>query len=177
VTAQSDLIRLRDRERQLSDLLADLERQREQQRTAGTAGPAGGFEALAGALDWPVRGELVRPFGRSVHPDYGTVTVNNGINIATTAGTPVFAVAAGDVVFADDLPGFGLCVILDHGGGYYSLYANLGRVFASRGLDVARGEIVAEVAVTADEVTAELYFEIRRGKTPLDPSVWLQPQP
>jgi septal ring factor EnvC (AmiA/AmiB activator) len=171
----TDLEHLRAREQQLSDLLSTLEDQRKRQDTGGSA--ASDFELLAGALDWPVRGAVVRRFGRSVHPEYGTVTVNNGVTIATGTGAPVYAVAAGEVVFADDLPGFGVCVILDHGGGYYTLYANLGRVFAGRGEALARGEIVAEVASLPGEEGAELYFEIRRGKTPLDPAGWLRSKP
>ncbi|MFO7655332.1 MAG: peptidoglycan DD-metalloendopeptidase family protein [Candidatus Krumholzibacteriia bacterium] len=174
-TAQTSLQRLEQREQQLRDVLAGLEERRVGGRSGGRDAGAGDFAALAGSLEWPARGEVVRAFGRSVHPDYRTVTMNNGVGIAAGAGAPVYAVAAGDVVFADHLPGFGECVIVDHGAGYYSLYANLGRVYAARGTTVARGEILAEVAAALPhEETAELYFEIRQGKTPLDPTGWLR---
>ena len=61
---------------------------------------------LAGQLEWPVQGQLVRSFGRSVHPRFQTVTVNNGVNIAARQGAPVAAVAEGRVEFCDRLPGF-----------------------------------------------------------------------
>jgi len=174
--AQADLQRLQARETQLRDLITMLEDQR--RRSAPPDGDAFGAAGttLSGGLDWPARGEVTRTFGRAVHPDYGTITVNNGISIAAGQGAPVYAVASGEVVFADHLPGFGKCVIVDHGAGYYTLYANLGRVFATRGVAISRGEILAEVgAALPHEETAELYFEIRQGRTPLDPTEWLRP--
>ncbi len=173
--AEQALSALRERQDNLANLLADLERQRE--ATAPAADDQdGSFAALAGTLDWPVTGEVVTTFGRSVHPEFKTVTLNNGVTIAAYRGTPVFAVAAGQVEFADNLPGFGVCVILDHGAGYYSLYAHLDRVFVARGANVGRNEILAEVGKGEGNGESGLYFEIRRGKTPLDPSDWLRPR-
>jgi septal ring factor EnvC (AmiA/AmiB activator) len=174
--AEADLLALEKRESQLRDLITGLEEQRRRDAAVGdrTAGDTG--SSLSAGLDWPARGEVTRSFGRAIHPEYGTVTVNNGIGIAAGQGAPVYAVAAGEVVFADHLPGFGTCVIVDHGAGYYTLYANLGRVFATRGVAVSRGEILAEVGTALPpEETAELYFEIRQGRTPLDPMEWLRP--
>ncbi len=162
---------LQSREKQLQDMLAELERRRAEQGEAG-----GGFDGLAGRLQWPVEGEVVQGFGRSVHPEFKTVTVSNGIAIAAPQGSPVYAVEGGKVAFADHLPGFGVCVIVEHGAGYYSLYANLDRIFVTRGGEVARGEVVAEVG-QAEEGGPRLYFELRRGKTPLDPTAWLAPRP
>jgi septal ring factor EnvC (AmiA/AmiB activator) len=88
----------------------------------------------------------------------------------------VYAVAAGTVEFADYLPGFGECVILDHGAGYYSLYAHLDRFFVSKDTPVSRGEILAEVGEAPSDSRSQLYFELRQGKTPLDPMPWLQPR-
>lgn len=172
---QAELRDLRQRESQIVELLAELE-QRRLQRGAGDAdGEGGTLAAAAGRLAWPVSGEVVRPFGRSVHPEFKTVTVNNGIYIAAAAGTPVHAIAAGTIEFADDLPGFGLCIIVDHGDGYYTLYANLARVYVTRGRQVGQGEVVAEVGRSLDRNQPQLYFEIRRGRTPLNPTDWLRP--
>lgn len=170
---ETELVRLQQSERRLTDLLTDLERLRESQGDRGDEESA--FARLAGSLDWPVAGEIVRGFGRSVHPEFKTVTLNNGINIAVQPGVPVYSVAAGRVEFADHLPGFGVCVILDHGAGYYSLYAHLEAVFVSEDGQVSRGEIIAEVSEASGEEGSQLYFEIRRGKTPLDPVEWLKP--
>jgi septal ring factor EnvC (AmiA/AmiB activator) len=173
---QGSLASLEANERKLTDLLASLERQRLAE--PGSAAPPGGgpFAALQGALDWPVAGRLVRPFGRSVHPEFKTVTVHNGISIAAAGGAPVYAVAAGTIEFVGRLPGYGVCIILDHGDGYYSLYAHTARVFVQRGQKVSRGQVVAEVGTVEGTDQTQLYFEIRHGKTPVDPQQWLKPQ-
>ncbi len=171
---ESILSRLKNREQTLRNVLEGLEQQR--RTSAPTIPGLGDFTHLAGTLDWPVAGEVLRGFGRSVHPEFKTVTLNNGLNIAAPLGTPVYAVADGSVEFSDYLPGFGVCVILDHGEGYYSLYAHLERVFVSPGGRVNRNEILAEVGGAEQEGGSQLYFEIRQGKTPLDPIQWLKPR-
>ena len=187
LSAEGRLRELRRSEEQLVAVLAELEERRQAQlqtraeaqaeaRTQVGSASGGDLSTLAGSLEWPVAGEVIRGYGRSVHPEFKTVTLNNGINIAAPAGTPVFAVAAGTVEFAADLPGFGLCIILDHDAGYYTLYANLARVFVLRGSHLGRGEILAEIGESLDSHRPQLYFEIRRGRTPLDPTEWLRPR-
>ncbi len=148
-------------------------------RRLGGAEPAPPVGALtfgeaAGRLEWPVDGPVLRPFGRSVHPEFKTVTVHNGIAIGAALGAPVKTVAAGAVVFVDRLPGYGQCVIVDHGDGFYSLYAHAARVFVTRGDQVAAGQVVAEVGEPEGGGQPQLYFEIRRGRTPVDPLPWLR---
>lgn len=159
-------------EQKLSYVLADLEQQRQEQ-TVGQDATSNTLAPMAGNLEWPVQGEVLRGFGRSVHPRFKTVTLNNGLNIAASLGAPVAAVAAGKVEFSDRLPGFGPCVILDHGAGYYTLYAHLDHVFVSVGVNVAAGQVIAEVGRPAGGDQPQLYFEVRHGRTPLDPADWL----
>ncbi|HPF71072.1 MAG TPA: peptidoglycan DD-metalloendopeptidase family protein [Candidatus Krumholzibacteria bacterium] len=173
------LMELNLNEQKLGYVLEDLEQQRAQRQarpdSGALAAPATGeLAANAGRLEWPVQGELLRPFGRSVHPRFKTVTLNNGINIGAPAGTPVAAVAGGTVEFSDRLPGFGQCVILDHGDGYYTLYAHLAQVYVAKGAAVARGQVIAEVGRPGPGEDAQLYFEVRHGRTPLDPADWLR---
>ena len=68
-------------------------------------------------MSWPAQGELVGRFGVEMHPRFGTKVPSNGIDIAAAAGTAVAAVAAGLAEFVDWLPGYGRCVIVNHGGG------------------------------------------------------------
>ncbi len=161
-------------EQKLNYILEDLEQQRTEQAAQIEEKAVTSLAAMAGQLEWPVRGELIRGFGRSVHPRFKTVTLNNGVNIAANIGAPVAAVATGSVEFSDDLPGFGQCVILDHGAGYYTLYAHLDRVFVDQGDEIARGQVVAEVGRPAGGEESQLYFEVRQGRTPLDPGDWLK---
>ena len=164
---KNSLLELNMNEQKLNYILADLEQQRTETaaRMPDTDTGAGSLAAQAGRLDWPVQGELVRGFGRSVHPQFKTVTLNNGWNIAAGAGAPVAAVAGGKVEFSDDLPGFGPCVILDHGEGYYTLYAHLGQVFVAKGDAIARGQVLAEVGRPSGAEEPQLYFELRQGRT------------
>ena len=168
-----ELARLERQEQQLADLLARLEARREKEVAAGatprSSGP--GFLDRRGSLPWPASGSVVREFGRNVHPRFGTVTMHNGLSIATVAGAPVYAVSPARVEFADHLPGFGRCVILDHGAGHYTLYANLARIFVSRGTSVDDGQILAEMG----DDQPRLYFEIREGREAQDPRTWLRP--
>jgi septal ring factor EnvC (AmiA/AmiB activator) len=173
-----ELARLRRQEQQLSDLLAQLEERRraaEEAVVPPAAAEGVPFADRRGDLPWPATGSVVREFGNNVHPRFGTVTVHNGLSIATAPGAPVYAVAPGTVQFADHLPGFGRCVILDHGAGHYTLYANLDRFFVSRGAQASGGQILAELGDSGEHGRPELYFEIREGRDARDPRSWLKP--
>jgi len=167
------LLELSMNEQRLTYVLSDLEELRNRRQVENIPAP-NQLTELSGQLEWPVRGELVRGFGRSVHPRFKTVTVSNGVNIAARRGAPVAGVATGTVEYTDRLPGFGQCVILDHGSGYYTLYAHLDRVFVTAGAEIARGQVIAEVGQPESGESSQLYFEIRHGKTPLDPLDWLR---
>ena len=80
-----------------------------------------------GRLAWPVDGNILYDFGRAVNPTNNTVTRWNGIGIAAASGTPVRAVASGEVRVAESLSGYGRTVIVEHGGGDYSVYGSLGQ--------------------------------------------------
>lgn len=162
-------------EQRLKYILDDLEQQRAEHEAQQPA-QSGTLASLAGVLEWPVEGTLIRGFGRSVHPKFKTVTLNNGLNIAAQRGAPVASVADAKVEYVDELPGFGQCVILDHGEGYYTLYAYLDHAFVTPGAEVARGQVIAEVGQPGAGEQSQLYFEVRHGRTPLDPADWLRPR-
>ena len=170
---KDDLLRMGINEQKLSYVMTDLEQVRVERSAQQQTGD-NSLVMLAGDLEWPVRGKLIRGFGRSVHPKFKTVTLNNGYNIAAPAGSPVASVADGTVEYSDQLPGFGQCVILDHGAGYYTLYAHLDGVFVAKGAKIARGQVIAEVGRLAAGDEPQLYFEVRQGRTPLDPADWLR---
>ncbi len=170
---KNDLLKMGINEQKLSYVMTDLEQVRVERSAQQTTG-GNSLAKLAGNLEWPVRGKLIRGFGRSVHPKFKTVTLNNGFNIAAPSGSPVAAVADGSVEYSDHLPGFGQCVILDHGAGYYTLYAHLDGVFVAKGEKIARGQVIAEVGRPAPGDDPQLYFEVRQGRTPLDPAEWLR---
>jgi murein DD-endopeptidase MepM/ murein hydrolase activator NlpD len=115
---------------------------------------------------------VTREFGRFRHPEYGTVTFNTGIDISTRTGEPVRAVARGRVEYAGDLPGYGNCIILNHGGGYYTLYAHTSAIFVAQTAQVEKGSVIAEAGSAAAGGGGSIHFEIRKSKKALDPGDW-----
>ena len=135
--------------------------------------PSTGFSLREGSLPWPLTGPILRPFGESIHPRFGTVVPHKGITIAAAMGTPIRSVADGVVDFVDWLPGYGKCLIVSHGDGYYTLYAHASSLFPTVGATVAAGEVVGEVGDSGSLEGSQLYFEVRRGREALDPTPWL----
>jgi septal ring factor EnvC (AmiA/AmiB activator) len=128
--------------------------------------------AFRGTLRWPLAGPVRTTFGRHRHPKFETYTVQNGIEIAAAADTPVGAVHEGTVVFADLFRGYGLMVVVDHGDKHHTLYAHLAEARVSAGQRVAAGELVGTVGATSLGGPG-LYFEVRREGRPQDPLEWL----
>ena len=92
---KNQLLELSLNEQKLTYVLEDLEQQRAERDGRPRRDDRQSLARLAGELEWPVQGELIRGFGRSVHPAFKTVTLNNGVNIAAPLGAPVAAVADG----------------------------------------------------------------------------------
>jgi septal ring factor EnvC (AmiA/AmiB activator) len=129
--------------------------------------------AFKGSLPWPVEGPVRAGFGRRKHPRFDTYTVHNGVEIASPPGEEVHAVHEGTVVFAERFRGYGLMVVVDHGGKHHSLYARLSEVEVSPGQKVAAGDVVG----TTGSGTLEgpgIYFEMRTRGRPEDPLDWLE---
>jgi septal ring factor EnvC (AmiA/AmiB activator) len=161
------LARMQSDERHLRDLLNNL-----QQTLADIPADLEGhhrFSSLRGRLPWPVAGRIIQTFGA---PLAGGRLRAYGDLIAAPLGTPVRAIAYGRVVFADWLPHFGLLVIIDHGGGYMSIYAHNQSVYAHVGDWVQMGETIATLGDSGGQGQAALYFEIRHRGVALSPRDW-----
>jgi septal ring factor EnvC (AmiA/AmiB activator) len=128
------------------------------------------FASSKGRLAWPVQGRVAGNFGEV--RDAGSVKWN-GVLLEAPAGTPVRSVHHGRVAFADWLQGLGLLVIVDHGGGYLSLYGHNEALLKESGDWVEPGEAIAQVGDTGGRVRAGLYFEIRLNGEPIDPNPWI----
>lgn len=134
-------------------------------------GAAGGpFDTLRGKLRLPVRGELTGRFGAQ----RGNAGINlKGVFIRAPEGRQVRAIAAGQVVFADWMRGFGNLLIIDHGEAYLSVYANNETLLKQVGDIVAAGEPIATVGATGGSEESGLYFELRHLGKPFDPLTWV----
>ncbi len=127
-----------------------------------------------GALDWPVEGTVLYRYGRVVNPN-NTTTRWNGIGIGAAVGTAVRAVESGVVVVAEPIGTYGPTIILEHGGGDYSVYGSLSRIDVKKGSHVERGEVIGAVGRSDPDLPAHLHFEIRRDQgRAVDPLEWLR---
>jgi len=133
------------------------------------------FYEKKGKLPWPVNAKkVVSSFGLQRHPQFNTVTMNNGVEIAPSQeNLEVRSVHAGKVVFADYFQGYGNMLIIDHGMTYYSLYGHCAKFLVKKGDIVKTDQPVAEAGDTGSLVGVSLYFEIRYKTKPLDPLQWL----
>ena len=114
---------------------------------------------------WPARGRVIQTF---------TSGGNDGINIALPEGTQVKAAEAGVVAYAGNgLKGYGNLVLIKHPNGFVSAYAHNGEISVKAGDQVTRGQTIAKSGQTGDVPTPQLHFELRKGKTPVDPMGYL----
>ncbi len=135
--------------------------------------PGVAFAELRGRLRAPVSAPVARRFGRVVDAEFRTATFRKGIDFAAPVGSTVRAVAPGEVRFAGRFRGYGNMMILDHGAGWFTVYAHLAETRATAGARVGADEPIATVGDTGSLGGPLLYFEIRRGNEAVDPSRWL----
>lgn len=135
------------------------------------------FAAAKGKLFWPTPGQILSAFGRQEHPRYHTFTFNKGIDIGAPAGHEIKAVFEGIALFADWFRGYGKMAIIDHGQGFYSLYAHASELLVKVGDKVAPRQVIGKVGDSGSPEGVRLYFEIRQNGKPVDPLQWLVPNP
>jgi len=166
-------------EQRVANLIASLE---EARRKAAADDPADAASATssikaadAGRLDWPVTGEILYRYGRLVSPD-NTAVRWNGIGIEAPAGAPVRAIASGQVMLSETLGTYGLTVIIQHGGGDYSVYGSLGTSNVRKGMEVTKGQVIGAVGRADPDMEPHLHFEFRPKGRAVDPLNWLKGQ-
>ncbi|WP_119393482.1 murein hydrolase activator EnvC family protein [Salinibius halmophilus] len=123
-----------------------------------------------GQLGWPVQGRVVQAYGA---PLGDSRVRSQGVVIAANAGLPVTAVHDGRVVFANWLKGFGMLVIVDHGGGLLTLYGRNDALLVEDGQSVGAGDALALVGSSGGFNQTGLYFEVRQNGSPVNPVSWL----
>lgn len=174
--AETRLDRLKRTETQLTSAIAALEAER---RRLEASRPRSARVASSirtsdyGRLDWPVDGPLVYTFGKAQTASKTTIRWN-GVGIKAPMGAPVRAVAAGRVVSVRQLGTYGLTVIIDHGGGDYSVYGSLSRAQVREQQTVAKGQVIGDVGISDPDFPPHLHFEIRHGGPAVDPATWLR---
>ncbi len=129
------------------------------------------FKSLKGKMALPVRGKLRNQFGTR-RPE--STLMWTGWFLRAAANQPVKAVAAGRVVYADWLRGFGNLLIIDHGQGYMSLYGNNETLYKQVGDSLRAGDTIATVGSSGGNEDSGLYFELRFEGKPFDPNKWVR---
>lgn len=169
------LARIQRDEQRLSQLFVSMEETRKRNEALPNA-PAPMTSSLKtsdfGKLEWPVSGDILYRFGRAVNPN-NTAIRWNGIGIRAASGTPVRAIADGDVMVSDPIGTYGLTVIVQHGGGDYSVYGSLSRADVRKGDRVAKGQVIGAVGRADPDMDPHLHLEIRPKGRALDPLAWL----
>lgn len=170
------LAELEKSEARLNNVIASFEAERRRATGRGgsvTLAPSSIRTSDLGRLEWPVDGAFLYRFGRFVNSN-NTTTRWNGIGITAAVGTPVKSVSAGQVAYAGQMGTYGNTVILEHGGGDYSVYGSLNRIDVRKGTRVVKGQALGTVGVSDPALGAHVHFEIRRGGPAVDPAEWLR---
>ncbi len=131
------------------------------------------FAQLKGQLPWPIHGKIVTKFGRQYNPKLKTTTEYPGVDIQGKVNMPVKTILNGIVATITYLRGFGTTVIIDHGGGFYTVYSQLKSLKTHVDSEVRSGDVIAHLAESNSGNGAVLHFEIWGDGQKLDPEKWL----
>lgn len=136
------------------------------QTAAPPATPLPSVTGPAPAFRWPLPGRIVSGFG----PKPGG-RFNDGVNLKASMGEAVRAAGDGVVAYAGDaIPGFGNLLLIKHAGGWVSAYGHNEALLVARGARVKAGEVIARAGQSGAVAEPQLHFELRRGRTPVDPA-------
>ena len=160
-------------EEDAKDIAGILERLEMESSQAVSDSTLPGLAMSKGNLVWPIRGRIIRPFGLT-RDKRGIELSNPGIDIEAKSGADVLAAAGGLVIYINWLRGYGQFIIVDHGRGYYTLYANLSDILVDTGDRVKAGELIALTGDSGSLEGPKLHFEVRYRKDQLNPEEWLR---
>ena len=133
----------------------------------GGGGGAADARVSGSGVSWPTNGSLTSGFG------YRWGSLHAGIDIANGVGTPIRAAKAGTVILAGWNGGYGNCIVIDHGGGFSTLYGHMTRLRAGEGQRVGQGEVIGDMGSTGNSTGSHLHFETRLNGSPQDPQRYL----
>ncbi|MDP1803921.1 MAG: peptidoglycan DD-metalloendopeptidase family protein, partial [Acidimicrobiales bacterium] len=136
---------------------------------AASAAEANAAPARVGrsGVAWPTNGSVTSGFG------YRWGSLHAGIDIANGIGTPIRAAKGGTIILAGWNGGYGNCIVIDHGGGFSTLYAHMTRLRASDGQRVSQGDLIGDMGSTGNSTGSHLHFETRVNGSPQDPTRYL----
>ena len=142
-------------------------------RAAQNLSTTGNFAKMIGKLSWPVEGRIINKFGTIRNPETGTITENVGIDIRASSGTKVKSVLDGMVSTISYIRGHGNIIIIDHGGGFSTVYAHVDKIIVNENEYIQMGNFIASVAVPENGSSIRLHFEVWGNQKKLNPEKWL----
>jgi septal ring factor EnvC (AmiA/AmiB activator) len=158
--------------KKLLEIIRESERAAEREKAETFPGKS--FSSLKGRLPWPLDGRVALPYGSQKDPQFNTPIFRSGAFIQSTSDSLAKAVHAGKVVFAEWFKGYGQLVIVNHGGGYHTLYGSLSEIFTKVGDIIKERQAVGRIGNSGILDSPGLYFEVRYKGKPLDPLQWLR---
>jgi len=132
------------------------------------------FKSLQGKLPWPAEGRVITKFGRQWNSTLKTTTENPGIDIKGRPGSSIKAVMGGVVTTITYIRGYGTTIIIDNGGGFYTVYSHVTNIQTSVDNEVRTGDIIAYMGDSGSINGSKLHFEIWGKGQKLDPEKWLR---
>ena len=145
------------------------ERIRQQQQALKTKE----FNLLKGQLPWPTEGRVILKFGKQWNPRLKTTTDNPGIDIKGQPGSPIRSTMSGVVTTITYIRGYGTTVIIDHGGGFYTVYSHVTNIQTQVDSEVRSGDVIAYMGDSGSVNGSKLHFEVWGKGQKLDPEKWL----
>lgn len=161
---------------QLEDRLEDMEREsrRIESQIAAIQAAGSGATRFTGRFIRPSAGRFTSGFGMRVHPITGRRRMHAGVDIAAPTGTPIRAAAAGRIIIAGYMGGYGYTVVVDHGGGYSTLYGHCSSLLVRVGQQVRQGQQIARMGSTGMSTGPHLHFEVRINGRPVNPRQYVR---
>ncbi len=174
-------------QKEIDEMVAELERQRREEEErrrqeeaannpGGSGGGGGGGTATGtGSFGWPVPSctYITSKFGPRYHPVTGAYqSTHTGLDIGASHGATIVASDGGTVTTAGEKGGYGNCVMIDHGNGYYTLYGHMSSIAVSVGQSVSKGDTIGYVGSTGVSTGPHCHFEIRVNGVCTDPAPW-----
>ena len=173
-------------QKEIDEMVAELERQRREEEErrrqeeaannpGGSGGGGGGTATGTGSFGWPVPSctYITSKFGPRYHPVTGAYqSTHTGLDIGASHGATIVASDGGTVTTAGVKGGYGNCVMIDHGNGYYTLYGHMSSIAVSVGQSVSKGDTIGYVGSTGVSTGPHCHFEIRVNGVCTDPAPW-----
>lgn len=180
LTNFADEISSQIRNLQAKEAEARAAREKAAQPEASNTNPGnnsgGGSVPTGGKFGWPVpsSSRVTSSYGYRIHPILKTRKMHTGIDIAAPSGTPIVSAQNGTVISAGWLGGYGLTVMVDHGGGIVTLYAHNSSITVSTGQQVSKGQTISLMGSTGNSTGPHLHFEVRKNGDYVDPLPWIR---